>query len=363
MARLVVEKEKILKNAAIVIREVVTANIIAVVKGNGYGLSLVPYVRVLKEGGITFFAVSELSDCARLRDAGISDNLLLMTPLVDIDEVKTAIKLDVIMTVASHENAILISGAANELEKEARVHIKVDTGFGRYGFDASEIEKIATVYSMVSAVKVEGIFSHLSDAFGKNKKHTLEQCQVFEKILKELQTRSINPGMRHILNSCGMLRFKEYRYDAVRVGSAFTGRLPVKNRWGFERVGFLECCVVSLRWLKKGRNVGYGNVMKIKRPTLAAVLDAGYFDGFCLEKSKDTFRLRDCLRYMRTDFKKLFSQKISVTVKNKRAALLGRVAMTSTTVDVTKIECAVGDSAKMNVNPLFVGEHVERLYV
>ena len=363
MARLIIEKEKILKNVAIVIKEVVTANIIAVVKGNGYGLSLVPYVRTLKEGGITFFAVSAFSDCVRLREAGIKDKILLMTPLISADEVKAAIEMDIIMTVSSHDNAILISGAANELQKEALVHIKVDTGFGRYGFDLSEIEKIASVYNMVSGIKVDGIYSHLSDAFGKNKKHTLAQCQIFDKILKELEKRDINPGTRHILNSCGTLRFKEYRYDAVRVGSAFLGRLPIKNRWGFERVGFLEGRVTSLRWLKKGHNVGYANVTKIKRPTLAAVVDVGYFDGFCLEKSKDTFRFRDCLRYMLGDFKKIFSPKLGVALKNKRAVVLGRVAMTSMTIDVTKIECAVGDCVKMNVNPLLVGAHVERLYV
>ena len=363
MARLIVEREKILKNVAIVIKEVVTANIIAVVKGNGYGLSLVPYVRVLKEGGITFFAVSALTDCARLREAGIKDKLLLMTPLINADDVRAAIEMNVIMTVSSHDNAILISGAASELKKEALVHIKVDTGFGRYGFDPGEIEKIASVYNMVSGIKVDGIYSHLSDAFGKNKKHTLAQCKIFEEMLKELEKRGINPGTRHILNSCGTLRFKEYRYDAVRVGSAFLGRLPIKKRWGFERVGFLEGCVVSLRWLKKGHNVGYANVTKIKRPTLAAVVDVGYFDGFCLEKSKDTFRFSDCLRYMWGDFKKIFSPKISVVLKNKRATVLGRVAMNNMTIDVTRIECAVGDSVKMSINPLFVGAHVERVYV
>lgn len=107
--------------------------IIGIVKGNGYGLGLNEYAKILKENGIEYLAVATIEEALTLSKANITPKILMLSPLYDKEELEEAVKNDIILTIDSEENAKML----NELAKKGyniKVHIKVDTGFGRYGF-------------------------------------------------------------------------------------------------------------------------------------------------------------------------------------------------------------------------------------
>jgi alanine racemase len=363
MATLTVEKSKIEHNADIIAREAGNSRIIGVVKSNGYGLGLIPFTKALIDVGVDMFAVAELSEGAALRRAGIKEDILLLTPLSSADEVKIAFQNNIIITVASYDGGVIADGIANELNIIAPVHIKVDTGFGRFGFHPNEGEKIINLSKYLKNLSVTGIFTHLSDSFGRKEEHTRVQFDAFSALCDYLTQSGMSIGMRHIANSCAMLRFPYTRLDGVRIGSAYLGRLPIKDKWGFKKVGYLTDKIIEIRWLPASHNVGYGNVFTTKNPTKTAVIPVGYSLGFGVEKSKDTFRFRDILRYMWNDFKSLSgSKRPYALINNHKCRVLGRVGLCSMTVDITDVECQIGDEAIMQINPLMVDSMVVREY-
>ena len=344
LSRLIVERSKIIKNTGIIAKEVASSEIIGVVKGNGYGLGLKEFAGILKECGVTIFATATLDEALAIKD--LSNDILLLNPVITSDDAERLVMNNIIATIASYDSAVMLNGVAEAMKKKVRAHIKVDTGFGRYGFLPDETDKISSIANFLSSIEISGIYTHLSDAFGKKEKHVVDQFELFMSIIEDLNRLNLNLGVKHIANSCGALRYDYLRLDAVRIGSAFLGRLPMKNKWALEKVGYLDGQIVNIKWLPKGHNVGYANVYKTKKAVKAAVVDTGYTDGFCVEKSKDTFRFRDVLRYGFNDFKKMFNGRIFVTAGNKRVPVLGRVGMNSFVIDVTQIECNVGGSCE-----------------
>lgn len=363
MAALVVEKEKILHNAQTVLELMGETPVIGVVKGNGYGLGLLAFAGLLKECGVEFFAVSRLEEALTLRKKGFLEDILNLTPVITLEEAKRTVEENIVATVASYDNAVLLNGAAEELNKIARVHIKIDTGFGRFGFLPSETDKVAAIGQYLKAVEIEGIYTHLHSAFGKEKA-VKAQCDQFLLACDALKGAGLSVPMRHAANSCGALRFPYARLDAVRIGSAFLGRLPVKNKWGLLKVGYLKSRVIETRWLPKGHNIGYGQGYKTRGPRRVGVVEVGYLDGFDVEKSKDVFRIRDVSRYLAHDFLSLFGgSRPALLIEEKKVPVIGRVTMCHTMVDLTDTDIQVGDVARISCNPLFVPDGVEREYV
>jgi alanine racemase len=150
----------------------------------------------------------------------------------------------------------------------------------------------------------------------------------------------------------------------VRIGSAFLGRLPVKNKWGLLRVGYLKSRVIDAKWLPKGHNIGYGQGYRTKSARRVGVVEIGYTDGFDVEKSKDIFRIRDVIRYLFHDFCSLFGNcRPTVQVGDRKIQVIGRVTACHTMIDITDTDIKVGDSVRAECNPLFVPAAVEREYV
>lgn len=111
-------------------------------------------------------------------------------------------------------------------------------------------------------------------------------------------------------------------------------------------------------------NIGYADVFKTKKATKTAVVPIGHTDGFGVMKSRDTYRFRDVLRYMWGDFKDIFKDKrVFCLINGKKVPILGRIGLTNIVVDVTRIECSIGDKVVLESNPLTVGANVERVFI
>lgn len=364
MITLVVQKERLRHNLMQIKSVVGRSRIIAIVKGNGYGLGLVEYAKVLRDSGISIFGVSRLEEAIQLRQAGITEDIILLSSTQMEQDVANIIHYKIIAAVGSYESAVLLNGLARQNKTVARVHIKMDTGFGRSGFLQDETDKVIQIARFMDNLRIEGIFTHLSDSFGKKQEHVRSQYDEFCGVLTMLSEAKVNYGMVHIANSCGALRYSYLHTDAVRIGSALLGRLPIKDKWNLQRVGHIVCEVSEVRWLPKGHNIGYANVYTTKRPVRVAIIPVGYADGFGVEKSRDTFRGWDILRYLWNDFKLFFNKKgFTCEISDRRAQILGRVSLTHVVADVTDIPCEAGSLATFDVNPLLVDGSVERTYV
>lgn len=366
MKELVVEKDKIKHNLK-VIKQIINeknsdARIIAVVKGNGYGLGLVEYSQLLIDNGVTMLAVATVEEACEIRKAGIKEDILMMSSTAVKSDIKRLLENNIILTVGSKEAGDAINSLAQS--QKARVHLKIDTGFGRYGFIYSQInEKIDDIKSWKN-IKIEGAFSHLSIAFFGKGQESREQFDRFTKCVETLNANGIETGMLHICNSSAFLRFPDMHLNAVRIGSALLGRLSIPNTYGLKRVGILKSNVAEIKVLPKGYNIGYSNSYKTTKETKVAIVPCGYADGFNNIVDKDMFRKRDKLRYIIRDIKNAFKkQQLYVSIKGERCKVLGRLGMYHVTVDVTDKDVKINDEVLFEISPMFVDSKIYRKYI
>ena len=354
MKYLEIKKDDLIFNIQKLKEHIAPAKIIAVLKGNAYGLDMVKMGHVLLENGVDLFAVSELSEAVALRDAGFENEIILLTPTNNVDEAKVIADNKITATVASINNAKLL----NSIGLPVDAHIKIDTGFSRYGFYTEELTEELGSFENITYT---GVFSHFSNSFGAEA-YSKKQFGEFEKAVEKLSQLGINPQLKHICNSCGAIRFDYARLDAVRIGSAFLGRLPIPNTLGLKRLVSLKCSVGEIRNLPKGSVVGYANTYVTKRDTVAAVIPVGYKDGYGVQKANDIFRFKDVLRYMFADFK-MWKKKIYVEINGNKYPVIGRISMHNIVVDVTDLPVQVGDLATLECNPILIKSEIERLYI
>lgn len=365
MKKLLVQKNLLVQNIKKITEKARLggADVIAMLKGNGYGLGICEFAKLLLQNGVNTLAVSEFCEAKQLRDGGIEAQIILLSPICDLSDASQAVSLGIVCAVGSEESAIILNLAAEQQNTRARAHVCLDTGFGRFGFLASEKEKIKDVLSQLTCVDIEGIFSHLSDAFG-DEKNSQKQFSLFNEAVSYLEENGYSFKIKHICNSSAFMRFDYMYLNAVRVGSAFLGRLSVKDTLDLNRIAILESCICEIKTLPKGHNIGYANTYKTKRDTKIAVIPVGYKDGFGVIKTNDTFRFKDILRYIYADLRSFFgSRSIYVTINDKKCRLLGRISMFNIIADITDVDANVGDSVYLECNPILIDSAIEREYI
>lgn len=354
MKAYIVDKKDLAENIRILKEAAGDTPIYGVIKGNGYGLGLLPMAQALRQGGITRFAVTELSEVRALREQGFETEEILMMRATGLrEELQELLSLNAVATVSDLDCARAMEALAAEMEQPFSCHIKIDTGMGRYGFYPTELPQIAEVYGMAH-LNVCGIYTHFHSAFS-SEKDTKAQFSAFMQVCDSLSEKGINPGIRHCCNSSAFVKYPEMYLDGVRLGSALLGRLSCPSSLPLRRIGWCESRVEVLRDLPKGQTVGYGATWRAKRDTRIAVCGVGYYHGFGAEHADDIFRFRDCVRgglsYVKAFLKK---KAIYITVNGSPARVLGHIGMVQTICDVTDIPCQVGDPIRIEINPLMV---------
>ena len=181
-------------------------------------------------------------------------------------------------------------------------------------------------------------------------------------VVKFLEENNIKFKLKHVCNSSAFVKFPEMHLDAVRVGSAFVGRLSVENKIGVKKIGTLESKVAEVRNLPANFNIGYSNIYLTKKETKVAIISVGHSDGFNVSSRQDMFRKIDKLRYILNDIKRFFKkQYLKVNINNKNYKLAGRLGMYHSTVIVDE-NVKVGDKAIYDVNPIYIDPRIRREY-
>ena len=311
-----------LKNNIESIRSIISndMDIICVVKANSYGLGALNISKYLSSIGIKYFAVATLQEALDLRNKGKVNGEIIILGWTPVSEKKTLIKYNLTQTLIDYEYAKKL----NDLPGIVKCHIKIDTGMNRFGHKVKDIEIIKKMFELKN-LNILGIFSHLCrvrEFEDEADNFTKMQIENFDIIIEQLEKEGINIGVKHIMNSFGILRFNDNRYNMVRPGLLMYGVSPdpnneqiekMLNEYNFKPVASLKCKVMTVKEIESGEKVGYNSKYIANEMTKIATISIGYADGLSFASSKNKFR---------------------VIIKGNLCPIIGNVCMDSTMVKI-----------------------------
>ena len=306
----------------------------AVIKCNAYGHGVVECGRALEADGAKWFGVTAAEEGACIREAGINGRILLMTGFWRGEE--DAIidnRLTPAVWTLDHIERLERALQARRAKGKLPVHLKIDTGMGRVGVPAAEVEPLARRIAASEYVELEGVCSHLASSEALDADDAAAQIDCFKQVLATLRAAGLEPPLRHLSNSAAIGGRPDTWNTMVRPGLALYGYLPPFNVHAgvklpaplpVEPVLTWKTRIVSQRDMPAGQAIGYNGTYVTKAPSRIAVIAAGYGDGF----------------------NRAMSNKGRVIVRDHYAPVVGRISMDMTTIDVTGVPGAeIGDEA------------------
>ena len=301
---------------------------VAVVKTDGYGHGAIPVSEAIEEL-VAAYAVATIDEALNLRRHNITKPIYILGFIYE-HRIKDAIINDIRMSVFDIEMAKAISQTAVELNKNAYVHIKVDTGMSRIGFatnDAS-VNDICIIEKLPN-VEVEGIFTHFTASDSADKEKALKQLDDFNKFNDRLAKNGVDIKIKHCSNSAGIIDMPMANMNEVRAGIALYGMYPSdevdKNAVILKPALELKSHVVFVKTLPAGVGISYGSTYITNKETKVATIPLGYGDGY----------------------PRNLSNKGYVIIKGKKCPILGRVCMDQFMVDVTDMDVCKGDEVTL----------------
>ncbi|MFA9396796.1 MAG: alanine racemase [Clostridiaceae bacterium] len=309
--------------------------VMAIIKADGYGHGAIKIGNFLNDK-VDYFGVATIEEAIELRENGINIPILILG-YTSPKQYSEIVKYDITQTIYNLEMAIKISSCAVEQKKKVKVHIALETGMNRIGFEVNQesvldIKKISNMENVI----VEGIFTHFSTADEKDKKYTKMQEKKYNEFLKMLESSKIYIPIKHICNSAGIMEFDDYCFDMVRSGIVTYGLYPSEevNKDSIKLIPALEwkANVINVSEVCEGSGISYGKTYITKEKTKVATVSVGYADG-----------------YMRS-----LSSKAKVLIHGQYAPIIGRICMDQMMVDVTNI-----DNIKIEDQVILIGRDGE----
>lgn len=292
--------------------------VMAIIKANGYGHGAAILGDYLKKH-VDYYGVATLEEAMELREYGVKLPILILgytSPSQYVELVEN----NITQTVYTMEMARGMSKAAIICEKEAKVHIALNTGMTRIGFEADEtgvldVQEILTFPNLF----IEGLFTHFAAADERDKSYSKLQMYRYDNFVALLEEKNIHIPLKHMCNSAGIMEFDHHRFDIVRSGIITYGLYPSEevNKDVIELKPALEwkTHVINVNTVDSGHGVSYGKTYITKGKTKIATLSVGYADGY----------------------PRSLSSKGKVLIHGQYAPIIGRICMDQMMVDVTHI--------------------------
>jgi alanine racemase len=304
------------------------AALCAVVKADGYGHGAVPCARAALAGGASWLAVATADEAHELRRHAFRDRLLVMGALSP-EELELALDSDADIVVWRERFAKLAAGKAEDRERQARLHVKLDTGMGRLGTkEPAEVVALAELASADRRLELAGLMTHFATADEPDSELFDEQLGRFLPLVERV--KQIRPDcVVHAANSAAVFRDARAHFDMARCGIAIYGLDPFHDdprAHSLVPALALESYVADVKLMRAGEGAGYGQTWIAPADTHMAVLPIGYGDGY----------------------RRGLSNKAEVLVRGRRHPVVGTVSMDNITVDLgPETDVRPGDAATL----------------
>ena len=344
LVNLEINKSNLKKNLKIV--RSINKNLICVIKDNAYGLGIENILPILLENKCDYFAVAYIEEAVKIQK--LLENLKLKNQngkikvmalnYVKPENVGDAIRNNIELTVFNFSQLLDYLKILDEFFENMtlKIHLKVNSGMNRLGFDKNEIlelVKIVKKYNLNNKSKnrleIISIFSHISDA--ENQAETEKQVEKYEKILKIFSQNNVRYKYSHLQASPLLFKYsKKYNYDFARIGMALYGMEPLSTDVGLLDVTTVKSKIINIRNVKKNDKVSYGSKGIVKHDSKIGIVAIGYAHG--LQKQIEN------------------SNKAYILVNGQKAKIIGEICMDMIFVDLTNIE-----NVKMNDEVVIIG--------
>jgi alanine racemase len=292
--------------------------ILSMVKANAYGHGAVDVAKNLAAEGSDMFGVATLEEAVELRQAKIRQPIIVLAGAY-LEQLDQFLEYTLTAVVHETENLKQLEAAVRKRKTTLNIHVKIDTGMGRIGLLPVEIDSWLPELKKLTALKIEGVFSHFSHAESVTGDYTQKQLEIFKTVLKRQRSEGINPPLAHLANSAATITLPSAYFDMVRPGIVLYGIYPspsMANQISLKPVLVWKTRILQLKKVPPGSSISYGETFITQRESLIATLPIGYADGYS----------------------RLLSNRGAVLVRGKRAPVAGRVCMDLTTIDVTDID-------------------------
>lgn len=342
--------------------------LLGVVKADAYGHGAVEVSRKLAALGVDMLGVTTPEEGRALREGQVSVPILVFGAFLP-EEAAYYARYDLTATVACREAVDWLKQAAEEYDCLIKVHLKVETGMGRFGLWPQEVVAVAREVSATPGLYLEGVYSHLATAMWQDKSYSRKQFRIFTKTCAELEETGCKGLIKHIANSAAVLELPEMHLDMVRVGTLLYGQAPaprmeklinLKDSWS------LKAKVIYIKNLPAGHTAGYGRVFKAKKPTTLAILPVGFVDGIQMEPVFKPASLLDLLKGMaKLLLRYLGYQKIGAPIRFPQGIgrIVGKVGMQLIMVDISEVEgVAVGTIARIPARRTAVNPCIPKVF-
>ncbi|MGI5883773.1 MAG: alanine racemase [Candidatus Spyradocola sp.] len=292
---------------------------LAVVKADAYGHGAVPVARALQKAGADMFAVALIEEGIQLREAGISDPILMLGA-TDGPGALAAAEYGITEVVFTRDALLALEGAAKSLGVHAKAHLKLDTGMNRIGVRTEEeLRDLLDAARLCPHVEITGAMTHCAAADDPNSEFTLEQLERFERLLRVTAAYGLHLE-RHAAASAAAVRYPQARYDRIRAGIALYGFDPT-HVLSLRPAMRLVTRVTHVKRIAPGETVSYGRRFTAQRETDIATIPIGYADGY----------------------RRAFSNRAQALVHGVRVPVAGSVCMDQVMLDVTGLSVRPGD--------------------
>ena len=308
-----------------------TTKMVCMVKADAYGAGAVEVAKTLQEHRVDYLAVAVADEGVTLRKNGITGNIIIMNP--EMTAFKTMFDYDLEPEVYSFRLMdALVKAAEKEGITDYPVHIKIDTGMHRLGFDPKkDIDELIARLKHQNAIIPRSVFSHFVGADSDNfDNFSAHQFALFDESSRKLQAAFSHKILRHIDNSAGIEHFPERQLDMCRLGLGLYGIDSRDNRI-LNTVSTLKTTILQLRHVPKDETVGYSRKGKLTRDSVIGAIPIGYADGLN---------------------RHLGNGHCYCLVNGRKAPYIGNICMDVALIDVTDIDCKEGDSVEIFGNNL-----------